>query len=514
MTSDGRSTGPHYPRPSAALRRRTLVGDTGATDNDSSFRAVLDDIPDLERGPSRSSVEIRPPLAARPTDRRAVERPRPVPAVAVEPSPPTGRVRIDAPAEETPYPPARRRAPWWRRLSFALVLLLLFGSIPYLGLQGYRLVTNSRAGRSVDRSLGKTDPNYVEEVQSTPTAVVAQTDADGNLVALTVLALNSGNGGTVIFMPVDTLLPKAQFFIKTVEQKFENANKKVDTLGLIVGDVINAGIDEVDALDERTFAQWFAPIGNITIENPDAITLPDGKVLEPGAPAELTPAEIGPYLEYRAPEGEDQLSQYSRHQLVWQAWLAAVAEHPEAVGSDAQGLGMFLAKLAKGPTQFLTVPGHFSDDGTEYVTDTEQFTSELLDAIPTPSSPRPGARQTIQLLNGVEAGASPPASVVRTLVTLNGTISVIGNGPSFGQDRTKFIYGDHALDGQVKLMAVALGVPDAEVEYNAASADRADITIIMGKDLRDAVAAATTTTTTTTTAATDPFGETTTTGTP
>lgn len=383
---------------------------------------------------------------------------------------PRGRSRIAPP----PKPPMHRR------IAFAVVLVLLLGAIPFLGREGYRLVTRSKAGRDATVNLTRTDPNYVEQVQPTPTSVIAQTDDDGELLALTVLALSSERGGTVLFLPLDAQLARPRILVDTVRRLFDERNRQVSSLDAIVGEVLGIGVDRVEAFDSRTFEHWLEPVGEITFVNPDDLTLPDGTHIEPGE-ISLQPDQVGDYLAHIG-EGEDQFSQYLRHQLVWQAWLGSVADDPETrvPGADDDPLAPFISHLASGSTRMETIPGAYDERG-KFVLDPFGFESLILDAVPVP---RPGPeepRHRIQLLNGA-APEAPPADVVRNLVALNSTIVVVGNGPSFDFETTEILYSEPEDRGVAEDMLIALGSTSGTVRENPAQADEVEFTVVLGRD--------------------------------
>lgn len=392
---------------------------------------------------------------------------------------------LEAPSADTPVVRARRRrAPWHRRAAFALALIVLFASIPVLGREGYRLVTRSRAGRDASLDLGRSDPNYVEQVESTPTAVIAQTDAEGRLLALTVLALSSDTGGTVMFLPIDAALREARYMSDTISTYYEAQRRKLPGLSVMVGEVLNVGIDRVEGFDDRTFLHWFGGAGNLTFMNPDPMILPDGTEL-PSGEISLSPAQIGPYLAHLA-DDEDQFSQYLRHQLVWQAWLDAVSEDPDnrIPASDQDPLTPFIRHLASGNTRFETIPGVYGERG-RFEPDPSALDALVLDAVPVPDAPVPGARHRIRVLNGT-APEPPSADVVRALVAQNGTIVVVGNGPNFDRERTEVLYAEEDGEETARELLDALGAAEGEIRLDASQADEADFTVILGRDVTDA----------------------------
>lgn len=388
---------------------------------------------------------------------------------AIEPASLTDRTR--APVER----------PWYRRVAFATVLLVLLASIPVLGREGYRLVTRSRAGHDASLDLDRTDPNYVEQVQSTPTALIAQTDAEGDLLGLTVLALSNETGGTVMFLPIDAQLRESRYFFDTISGFFGSQRRRLNSLASTVPEVLGVGIDRVEGFDDSAFVHWLAPVGSLTFTNPDSVLLPDGTFVEPGEIA-LEPAQVGPYLAFVA-EGEDQFSQYLRHQLVWEAWLEAVAEDPDArvPAAETDPLAPFIRHLATGTTRIETIAGEYDEEG-RFIIDSAVFDTLILDAVPAPASPAPGVRHRVRILNGV-APEAPPPSIVRTLVALDAEVVIVGNGPSFDRTETEIIYAEPEDRTVAEEMLAALGATNGTVRESATQADEADLTVVLGRDV-------------------------------
>ena len=404
-----------------------------------------------------------------------------VPADGLAPSSPRRRPRTTSSAP---------RPPWWRSAGFAVILVVLVAAIPLLGREGYRVITRSADGTLVDEAVGRNDPNYEEQVQSTPTGVLIQTDAEGNAVALTVLALTADKGGTVIFVPLDTKLSEQAFGVDRLRLAYSGRRsvpaRAREALTGEVAKILNAGIDQTVDLDNRGFAQVVAPVAPLIFDNLAPLDLA-GFGFEAG-PIELGPDLVGPYLGYLY-EGEDQLSQFARQELVWRAWFEAVAEAdaPGAVpGDPATGIGLFVPKLAAGPVNFVTLPGSYDEAGL-YVPDPAAVNDMVVAAIPVPDAAYPGSRAVVRILNGVAPGPPPP-EVTRAVARYGGTLSVVGNASSFDRVQTDVIYREPEMKRTAELLLGALGA-DGEAILDPQANDTVDITVLLGPDVLDDLAA-------------------------
>ncbi|MBX3285840.1 MAG: hypothetical protein KF703_10900 [Actinobacteria bacterium] len=398
----------------------------------------------------------------------------------------------------TPPPPRRGRRhpsppprpPWWRRLAFALAVVALVGAIPLLGRTGYRLVTESTDGKLGNSGAGPDDPGYEELVQSTPTALVVQKDAEGLPVALTFLSLSNGTeGGSVIFVPLDTAVTQPGFGVDRLRTSYTAvADDPVGATNQIASQtakVLNVGIDEVIVLDDRGWSQLVAPVSPIAFDNPEPVDLASGTV--PSGPVSMEADQVGPYLAARR-DGESEQAALYRQQAMWKAWLAAVAAsgRPDAVpGETGTGIGLFARTLAAGPVDYDNLPGEFNtpaDGGLPRFEPDAGAVSELVvHAVPAPDSPFPGARTTVRVLNGVGPG-DIPAEVIRDISSLNGSVTVVGNGPSFDYRETAIVYRDASRKDYALLLKARLGI-EGEVRLDPTASDTVDLTVILGRDV-------------------------------
>ncbi|MEO6989835.1 MAG: hypothetical protein ABI239_14455 [Aquihabitans sp.] len=452
--------------------------------------ASLARIPDLERSRTNDDSPAASGGAADPASAPSL-----APATADDDGPPTGpvvatEVPSAAPRRSRRVPSAAPRPPWWRRVGFAAILIVLVAAIPVLGREGYRIITSSTDGRLVDDASGRNDPNYEELVESTPTAVLMQTDAEGVPVALTVLALTADKGGTIIFVPLDTKLAKEGFGVDRLRSAFsmrQGAPAKARAAMVSeLGRILNVGIDETIELDNRGFAQAVAPVAPLTFDNLAPIDL-SGFIFESG-PIELGPDLAGPYLAHLY-DGEDQLGQFARQEVVWRAWLSAVAASadPGAVpGDPTSGIGLFVPMLAAGPVNFATLPGTYLENG-RFEPDRAAIDELVLDAVPVPDAAYPGSRAVVRVLNGVEPGP-PPLEVTRAVARYRGTLAVVGNAPSFDRTQTDVIYREAEMQETAELMLESLGAL-GEARLDPQATDTVDITILLGSDVLDDLAA-------------------------
>lgn len=391
----------------------------------------------------------------------------------------------------------RPRPPAWRRAGFAALVIVLLGAIPVLGRIGYQLVSESTDGRFTSSVKSPTDPGYETEVVSTPTMILLQTDADGRPVAATFLALSGlDGGGSVIFVPLETAVRTPAYGVDRISRAFDVlADRPADgrkQVAVQVSSLLNVGIDSVVEVDDRGWAQLVEPVAPLTVNNPDPLVTVDGVEL-PSGPLELSADQVGPYLA-ASREGEPAVNALVRHELVWEAWLSAIAESNRddvVPGESSSGIGLFARSLADGPVTFSIVPTRPDPDhSVRLQPDTNALAAMVLAAVPSPDPASPGSRATVRLLNGV-APDPIPAGIIQTVVQAGGSVQVIGNGPSFGRDETTIVYSDPHWAGHAELLQVALG--GGTVRHDTEAQDSVALTVILGSDVIDRADVTTTT---------------------
>lgn len=401
------------------------------------------------------------------------------------PAPPP-EVALDHHGSRISPPP---HPPWWRRAAFGVAVVVLVAAIPVLGRTGYRLVTGSTDGRVGAAGAGRDDPGYEEEVTSTPTAVVVQKDATGMPVGLTFLSLSNGDaGGSVVFVPLDTEVREPAYGVDRLRSSYtvvaDDPAGATNQIADQTGKALNVGIDEVIALDDRGWEQLVSPVGPLHFDNPEPVDLPTGTV--PNGETELAPGQVGPYLATHKP-GEDEAAAFYRQELVWKAWFDAIkaSGNPDVVpGETETGIGRFVRTLAAGPVSFQTVPGSYqvgTDGVTRFEPDSGALSDLMSEVVPAPDSPFPGARTTVRVLNGVSADPIPP-EILSDIVGLNGSVVVVGNGPSFGQAETTMVFADPAKEDYAQLLKARLGATGS-TKHDPAALDTVDITVVLGRDV-------------------------------
>jgi hypothetical protein len=541
MTSEPPPTPPRRARPGASSRRKALgldgppAGPIPVTPGRESLTDSLSRIPDL--APGEDAQQIRAELA-RSSSFNTAERellvevmrnpgPAPAPPASTPAAPPPPTPSAPAAPASTPaaviaaptaatvgaaasapaagfstVPPslagpatapapraARGPIPTWRRILFGVVLVGLVAAIPALGYEGYRIISNSTAGQYNRTTLRPTDPGYEAQVDSTPTAVAIQFDEQGAPTAATFLALGGGEagGGLVVFVPLDTEVAEPAYGVNSLRRAYdvvaERPTEARERLASQVGRLLNVGVDEVIDLGTAGWSQLVAPVAPLQIANPDPVEV--GGVEIPAGDVSLSAEQVAGYLAAGG-DGESDLNRLNRHQVVWSAWLGQVAKSGKAdavPGESEAGIGRFARELAKGPVTYTTLPVDTIDDGAgaRFRVDREAVNALVTDTVPSPLAAVPGSRFNVRLLNGVSADAIP-ADLVRQIVGLGGSVTILGNGPQFGTEQTTIVYADPARKVLAEVLLKALG-GTGKARLDREAPDTIDLTIVLGRDI-------------------------------
>jgi anionic cell wall polymer biosynthesis LytR-Cps2A-Psr (LCP) family protein len=390
--------------------------------------------------------------------------------------------------------------------------VVLTATIPALGYVGFHAVFNTTQGRSVDAQNDPSKPNYEANVVPTPVLLLAQTNSSG-VSALTMLSLAGGDaGGGVLFIPVDTVAaPSSTSSTSSTTSTSAptrsttskpNSGDKTTTLATafaangqpeliqLTANVVGLSFEQVVLLNDDALAQFIAPAGPLTIHNPDRLAEIDAsgrtKVVFPAGDVILQATDVSRYLALRN-SNESDLARLARHQLVWQAWLAAVrsSSNPNVVpGETSSGLGRYVRGLAKGNVQFSSLPVTPQVDAATrnetFVPDTNRIAALTTTFVPLPTPANPGDRVRVRLLSGV-GPVDVPALLAIRLVPANAQVVIVGNADRFDYTTTKIVYYDDGFAPGASELQSLLGVGD--ITKSTTPADSEDITIIIGEDL-------------------------------
>lgn len=380
-------------------------------------------------------------------------------------------------------PPARPSA-WWR-FGFPIVLVLAVLAVPLLFYAGYETVLNSNEGKLVKVPSDPSQPGWEALTEATPTMLVMHVDDQRKPVGLAVLGLTGENTGSILLIPMNTVLQVPGIGPVRVDEAYKRAG--LDGVKLTIEGLLGAGMQETVVLDDKQWADLVTPTAPILVNNRDAVTSPTtGRTLFPKGPVALTPEQVGPYLGTSG-ANDDDFNRLLRNETFWRAWLAKVAAAPDDTlalpGESDTGFGRFVRKLADSQVEVKTLPlekaGIPGSNETVSVPVKAELDALVAQMIPFPVSPIPGARPRVRILDGV--GTLDNGVVAAPLLVQGGgQIDAVGNAVSFDRATTQLIYHEDELLPTVEKLRAALGV--GELVKADRGNDNADVTVILGKD--------------------------------
>jgi hypothetical protein len=402
-----------------------------------------------------------------------------------------------------PAPPLGRGS-WAWRIGFVVILLGAIVAIPVLALMGKEAVEDSTRGRLIGVVTDPSAPGFEVLVEPSPTMLLLQTNGE-QLDAVTFLALSSESTGSALFLPpltgVDT--PEGPVTLRDAwddggEQGVVEAVEHLLGVGIAEysddGTLLTTSPDDVPVVqvDRAQWAQLVEPVAPLTVENPDTVEVigADGEVVAafPAGSLALEADAVGPFLAARG-AGESDLNRMARHQRFWEAWIAAVAAgggRDAVAGEQQTGLGQFVTTFAEGEAGFVDpeartvlIPGTTEDT---YAITEDWLTALVAEMVPFPTSPQPGARPAVRVLDGT---GTPDAAitVARELARSGAEIRAIGNGPSFDQAATQILYHDPTQEAAAQQVRDALGAGNIELRENLDEV--VAVSVILGPDVVD-----------------------------
>jgi hypothetical protein len=356
-----------------------------------------------------------------------------------------------------------------------------------LAVGGLSAVRNSTVGR-YQHALGPSEPGYQASVVPTPTMGVLLRSADGRLAGAAVLALEPGDaGGSVVLVPAVTIVTDPTGAEHTLDTVY--AEQGAEAAAQALGNVVTVAINETVEVDEATWTRFVEPVGPVTVHVDDPVgEWPAGDVV-------LQPEDVGRFLAARAADEPD-LARVERQQAFWTAWLPLVRDAGERAlpGEVETGIGRFVRVIAAGEGGAEAIPVAREDaaDGVRYRPDAARLGQFVSVTIPYPTSPAPGVRIRVRLLNGTgDPGLTERAA--RELVASGAEIVVVGNAGTLTEPETRFVHVRGSQEGLARWLQTNLGVgrldPVGSGQPGAAADDDIDddidVTVILGQDAGD-----------------------------
>jgi hypothetical protein len=385
-----------------------------------------------------------------------------------------------------------RRPRWWR-VGYPLVLVAVVITAGLLVWIGRGAILSNTSGTLIRTVDDPAEPGYEALVDPTPTFAAVVLDDEGQLSAVTVLALVGERTGSVIFLPPFTTVRDAEGQPVSLGEVFSRDGLN-DAVSSVAG-ALNVTINESRALTATQWAALVGPAGPIDVVNAEVVSIrrsavvgeedATGDIVFAAGEVSIAPTQVGAYLSARVP-GESDLNRMVRHQRFWGSWLEAVSarlDEPDILpGETTTGLGRFVRGLAASEVELATVPLLPLPDpsgGALWIPAPEQASALVARLIPFPIGPTSGARVRVRVLDGTgRLNNGVPA--IEPLVAGGAEVATIGNAAAFDYTTTQFIVAGSVDPARVRELRNSLGFGD--VVTSADRADAVDVTVVLGAD--------------------------------
>lgn len=431
----------------------------------------------------------------------------------------------------------RQRHKREQRVSFTVygVSLVVLGLlIPVLGLVGLRTLLNSRDGELLNPVLDPSQPRYQAMVPPSPTLLVLQLDPTETVVGAALLTLPTfeSPGGSVLLLP--TLLTGDIPEVGEMPIQAAYAFSGLDAARSVTEWALHLGIERAVAISATEWTELIAATGPLEVVNPDTLHDADHQVIY--APGELTlePADVPAYAAH-LDENENHLNRLLRQELVWNAWLSALAVNPSVLGefdfgneqTDILSLGplpsassadeqngnnlsddqpneavndadllvrRFMSQLGAGDHTVVQAPlivdaNHPSNGSpstepgelTSFRLDHDQMARLVPRIIPFPAGYATNTRPLVKVLDGSGDQSMIPL-VARLAIEVGGQVSMIGNAENFDFTTTEIMYAEESWRPYVETLQETLGFGTAvkleDMDENS------EVVVLIGSDAK------------------------------
>lgn len=356
----------------------------------------------------------------------------------------------------------RRRWPF-----IVLVLLLLAGA-----------GTAWFVTRDSDSDSDKATTSNARVATTRATGLLIQRTNDGQLAGLTLL-VDSGRGGDVMFVPPGTMVQAPSLGLVPLRETLDPSSH--DLLVSTVENLLGTRVKTVADVTTDQLVDAVRPAAPLHLEVPAAVERRTGDRIETvfeAGPAEVSPEQIGDFLDLPAATDLDRLV---RHQAFWEAWLAQLRSSARAappVASLPLAFREQLRRLAAGDVVYQVLPVK----AVSGVDDLYQVERSRLDGVITrvlPGTPTWAQRITVQVLNGTGKPGAAQA-LVEPLVDAAARVALTGNADRFGYTKTQVLYYENSHANDARRVQAALGI--GEVVKSRSAQRVVAVTVVVGTD--------------------------------
>lgn len=381
---------------------------------------------------------------------------------------------------EPPVPFDPPEAPSFQRRSPALLVAAAVLSVAAVALVwvGVQVVLGSSDGKLVTKIDDRAAPGFEAVVAKTQTGLVLMIGDDGVLTSATVVALGSETTGGVLSIPVETdvYMALGPGLAAPVALRELVSTAGPDAAATALGELLNLGFSDVVVLRPADLGQRIS--STLTVNNPTAVTGPDGAVLFAKGSITLRAEELWPFLSSTS-ASEEPAVRVARHEAFWKAWLAS----GRSGSAGSSGIDEYLSALASDQITYQTLPVTeviVADGQQERLRLSPGVTGAeaVAPIVPLPEG-APGRRPRIRVVDGTgQLDAAQGAAVL--LAAGGGQVDIIGNSRIFGFAKTQIVYFEDSQKEAAEQMRAVLGV--GEIVQTTQTNSALDLSITIGED--------------------------------
>ena len=399
-------------------------------------------------------------------------------------------------SDEPPERDRRRRRPAPKanpffRFVFPVLVLAAGIVVLFLWREGTKAVLDTTDGRDVSLPTDPTEPGFLAFATPTPTMLIAHVDETDSLIGVTVLARTAlERGGSLVTLSPDLLVTPAVGEPVFLGETY--AREGIVGLEGVVGELFGFGFtDDSMVIDPAGLEAWFELVEPVPFRLDDDLVELDGEgvervVIEAGA-REFDAATLAAVYRWKNPDEVD-ANRFTRQDLIWRAWLDQIRAAEDLLAATLpfdDGLPPYLRSLGTGVADLSIAPmapvGFDPLNPIYSIPDARAgwAAEKALEMVPLPIGHRPGARPTVQVLDGTGDTASRDR-LLPTLVAAGAEISIIGNAPEFGVTETVVAYHQTQFEARAVAFGEAIG---AGVVFDDDPSQPVDLTVTIGTDL-------------------------------
>ena len=362
---------------------------------------------------------------------------------------------------------------WFPASVIGAVVLL-----PLLVWFGFRTILQSTDGDLVKRVTDPAAPGYEAAVDYTPTNIVYQLDADGQVTSTFIDAQTSQTSTGLLFLPPG-LMVKTEFGDYPIWNLYQLVGADVTSSNL--SGVVKLGFQESTVLTAAELTAVQQPFGSLTFTIPDPVRSASGAQLFAQGTVTVSPQQAPTFLSARGPR-EPEVNRMLRQEQYWKAFAAAYKKAPQLLNVPVdRGIGRVIATFNVAQLSVESIPvmaaQSFPNQPPRFVANEDGTARVVANIVPFPDGG--GSRPRLRVLDGT-GQLNNGVDVALLLAANGGQIAKIGNAKSFGIAETEVVYYDGTSEETAQKFLDVLGV--GKLSKSDKSNAAGDIVVILGED--------------------------------